>query len=75
MPTLTFTAEEAEDMTQVNSDISTYVSTEIAKFMTCQTDLTDETWAQYCQEIEDMGLEELEGYYQTAYERYKIRGT
>ena len=74
VPALTFTAEEAEDMTQANSDISTYVSTEISKFMTCQTELTDETWSEYCENVEAMGLDELTEYYKTAYERYKTRG-
>ena len=72
-PTLTFTAEEAEDMAAVNSDIFTYVSTEISKFMTCQTELTDETWANYCAEVESMGLSELQGFYEAAYARYEQR--
>ncbi len=72
-PTLTFTAEEAEDMSAVNSDIYTYVATEISKFMTCQTDLTDETWTNYCETVEGMGLSELQDFYETAYTRYEQR--
>ena len=72
-PTLSFTAEEAEDMAAVNSDISTYVSEQISMFMTCQKDLTDETWDAYCAEIEAMGLETLNAYYDAAYERYLAR--
>ena len=60
-------------MAAVNSDISTYVSTEISKFMTCQTKLTDETWANYCAEVESMGLSELQGFYEAAYARYEQR--
>ena len=73
VPTLSFTAEESEDMGAVNSDISTFVSTEISKFMMGQAELTDETWAAYCEQVESMGLETLNEFYQTAYERYAHR--
>ena len=73
VPTLTFTAEESEDMGAVNSDISTYVSTEITKFMVGQTELNDETWAAYCQAVENLGLADVMEYYQAAYERYAHR--
>lgn len=73
VPTLSFTAEESEDMTAVNTDIYTYVATEIALFMTGQTPLTDENWDAYCQTVEDMGIEELTEFYVTAYERYEHR--
>lgn len=72
-PTLSFTAEESEDMAAVNTDISTYVSEEVAMFMTCQKELNDETWAEYVASVEAMGLEELTSFYVTAYERYQSR--
>lgn len=73
LPTLSFTAEESEDMSAVNLDIYTTVSTEIARFMMGEAELTDESWDAYCQKIEDMGLAELTEYYQVAYERYEER--
>ncbi len=73
LPTLSFTAEESEDMTAVNTDIYTFVATEIALFMTGQNELTDESWDAYCQAVEDMGLSELNEFYQAAYERYAQR--
>lgn len=72
-PSLSFTAEESEDMTAVNTDIYTHVATELALFMTCQKELTDETWDEFCQSVEDMGIEELKEFYVTAYERYEQR--
>lgn len=73
LPTLSFTAEESEDMSAVNLDIYTTVSTEIARFMMGEAELTDESWNAYCQKIEDMGLAELTEYYRVAYERYEER--
>ncbi len=73
MPTLAFTAEESEDMSAVNTDISTHVSTEISLFMTGQKELNDANWEEYCQSVMDMGLEELMEYYAVAYERYQSR--
>ncbi len=72
-PSLSFTAEESEDMTAVNTDIYTHVATELALFMTGQKELNDETWDEFCQSVEDMGIEELKEFYVTAYERYEQR--
>ena len=33
----------------------------------------DETWANYCAEVESMGLSELQGFYAAAYARYEQR--
>ncbi len=71
LPTLSFTAEESEDMTAVNTDIYTHVSTEIARFMMGERDLSD--WDAYVAEVEAMGLDELTEFYKTAYERYESR--
>ena len=73
LPTLSFTAKESEDMSAVNLDIYTTVSTEISRFMMGEAELTDESWDAYCKQIEDMGLEGLTEFYQTAYERYEER--
>jgi putative aldouronate transport system substrate-binding protein len=72
-PTLSFTAKEAEDMAATNSDISTYVSTEISKFMMGQEELNDDTWNAYVEAVEAMGLAELQSFYQAAYDRYEER--
>lgn len=73
-PILTFTAEESEDMSARNTDISTYVATEISRFMIGENELTDESWNAYVQTVEDMGLEELASFYEAAYQRYDHRG-
>ena len=72
-PTLAFTAEEAEDMAQINSDIYTHVATEISKFMMGESELNDDTWNAYVAEVEAMGLAELQSFYETAYSRYESR--
>lgn len=71
LPTLAFTAEEAEDMTAVNTDIYTTVSTEISRFMMGERDLSE--WDQYVADIEAMGLDELTKFYEAAYDRYEHR--
>lgn len=71
LPTLAFTAEEAEDMTAVNTDIYTTVSTEISRFMMGERDLSE--WDDYVASVEAMGLDELTEFYVTAYERYEHR--
>lgn len=73
LPTLSFTAEESEDMTAVNTDIYTHVATEISRFMMGENELNDETWAAYCKSVEDMGLATLTEFYVAAYERYEER--
>lgn len=71
LPTLAFTAQEAEDMTAVNTDIYTTVSTEISRFMMGERDLSE--WDDYVASVEAMGLDELTEFYKTAYERYEER--
>ena len=72
-PTLAFTAEEAEDMAQINSDIYTHVATEISKFMMGESELNDDTWNAYVADVEAMGLAELQSFYEAAYSRYESR--
>lgn len=73
LPTLSFTAEESEDMTAVNTDIYTHVATEVSRFMMGENELTDESWDAYCKSVEDMGLDQLTEFYKAAYERYESR--
>ena len=73
LPPLTLTADEADEVAQVDSDISTYVETEIARFLTGQNPLTDESWNEYVETVENIGIDELQAVYEAAYARYKIR--
>ena len=72
-PTLAFTAEESEDMSAVNIDIYTTVRTEISRFMMGERELNDQTWQEYVDQIEAMGLADLQEFYETAYARYQDR--
>jgi len=60
-------------MAQINSDIYTHVATEISKFMMGESELNDDTWNAYVAEVEAMGLDELQSFYETAYGRYESR--
>ena len=72
-PTLAFTAEESEDMSAVNIDIYTTVRTEISRFMMGERELNDQTWQEYVDQIEAMGLADIQEFYETAYARYQDR--
>ena len=51
--------------------MDSYVDKMVAKFITGETPLTDESWQSYKNNIEMMGLDELVNVRQTAYDRWK----
>lgn len=65
------TTDETEEVSAILSDISTYASTEILKFIIGSRDISD--WDSFVSDVEGMGLEEVLSVYQTAYERYLAR--
>ena len=64
------TAEESEEYAALYSDISTYASSEIMKFVIGQSELTEESFQTVQDTIIEMGGERMEELYQGAYERY-----
>ena len=63
-------AEESEEYAMLYSDISTYASTEIMKFVMGQSELTEESFQTVQDTIIEMGGERMEELYQAAYQRY-----
>lgn len=63
-------AEESEEYAVLYSDISTYASTEIMKFVMGQSELTEESFQTVQDTIVEMGGERMEELYQAAYQRY-----
>jgi putative aldouronate transport system substrate-binding protein len=71
MPTaVTLTEDENTAYAAISSDIDTYVNTALLQFITEPGALTEESFAEFQQNIIDMGGEEMEAIYQAAYERY-----
>ena len=73
MPTLSLTAEESEDYGSHYSDIQTYASEMVLKFILGIEPLNEESYAKYVKNIESMGIQTCVDVYQTAYERYQAR--
>lgn len=73
IPNLSLSQEESGRIGNIATDISSYVETQTLKWMTCQEDLTEAAWDDYCKTIEEMGLETLADAYNAAYKRYLMR--
>lgn len=70
MPTLTFTEDESAQVTTLVTEISTYATEAILKWVVSEAELTDESWAQFQSTLIDMGIEDVMEIYQDAYDRY-----
>lgn len=57
-PIFTYTYDENEVVTTVGSDIDNYVKGMCAKFVTGETELNDQTWSDYVNTVEKMGMSE-----------------
>ena len=68
--TLPTTAEEAEEIAEVNKVVQSYWKTAAANFVTGEWDI-DKQWDTYLSELEKMGIADLLAVYQTAYDRTK----
>jgi putative aldouronate transport system substrate-binding protein len=64
---------EADAVSAVMSDITTHVAEMALKFVTGATELNEQTYAQYVQDIENMNLQEALDAEQSAYDRYLSR--
>lgn len=62
--------QENATVSNVMGDIETYVSTVTMQWMTCASELNDETWNEYVTYIKDSGIDDAIAAYQTAYDRY-----
>ena len=65
---LSLTTEESEVVAQYATDLATYISEEIPKFVAGDRDLA--TWDDFMATVESMHVEELTAVYQAAYDRY-----
>ena len=65
--------EENQKYATLSSDITTYASTEIMKFILGQEELTPDTFETFRDTIISMGGNRMEELYQQAYERYLLK--
>jgi putative aldouronate transport system substrate-binding protein len=68
---MTMTPEESIRAGELQGMIKTYVDESAVKFITGQADFS--TWDAYVSQVNSMGLSELLGIYQAAYDRYRAR--
>jgi putative aldouronate transport system substrate-binding protein len=62
--------DEATEYGDLWSDISTYASTEVFKFVMGEYNFDDD-WDNFIAQLEDMGLQDCIDIYQEAYDRYE----
>ncbi len=67
---LKFTEDEQYILDNKLTDIKTYAKEMEGKFITGVTDLNDDTWKEYCDTIEEMGIAEVIDVYQASYDRW-----
>ena len=72
-PQISLNQEESEFYTSTISDIQTYVSEMVPKFISGQEPLTDEAWGEYKENIENMHIQECIDILEDVYARYKSR--
>lgn len=69
LPAISLTAEESGDVLTIQTDIETYVSEYTLHCVVGDYDV-EETWDEYVESIEAMGLEKMVSVYQAALDRY-----
>ena len=58
-PLVTLTAEDEKRIAEIQRDLSGYAEKAMACFVTGDTELTDESWAEFCHSVEAKGLNEM----------------
>ncbi len=72
MPTLFYTQEEQEKVTEIETLVNKYITESITAYITGTRDINDDNdWNQYVEELEKMGYSELRDLVQASYDRVK----
>ena len=71
-PVLNMTPEETEIYDKYLTGLNTYQNEAVSAFITGKQDV-DAGWDAYVQKCKELGVDELVGVYQTAYERYQAQ--
>lgn len=73
-PLVYLTNEEQNEVNAIQVDLETYVVESEAAFITGNRELNDETWAEYINTLEQIGVRRLEEIHQDAYDRWVEAG-
>ncbi len=68
-PAMELTYDESTEFAEIWSDLSTYASTEVFKFIMGEYNF-EADWDNFIAQVEDMGLQDCIDIYQDAYDRY-----
>ena len=58
-PHVNLTSEDEKRIAEIQKDLSGYAEKAMACFVTGDTELTDENWAEFCRTVEEKGLPEM----------------
>lgn len=72
-PTLAFSEDAIDELTMLEVAANTYADQMMAKFITGDVDLNDETWADYLKTMDSMGAETIQKLRQEAYDNWKSK--
>ena len=67
----TFTTDESLEIANYESDFLTYASEQCLKFLDGSVELNDDTWNEFVDTCNSMGLPEIIAVYQNAYDEYQ----
>ena len=65
-PPVTLGAEDEARVAEIQNDLSRYVETAMARFVTGDVELNDENWDTFCRTVDEKGLQEMIGIWQKA---------
>lgn len=71
-PALVWETDEIDDMSRVSADIASHRTEGRAAFITGTIEITDDTWEEYIQGFDDVGLQRYMEIYRNAVERYEL---
>lgn len=71
LPPVTLTADEGKEEARLMNQINTYRDTAVLEFIMGKRDLSE--FDQYLADMQQLGIDEVTGYYQAALERYESR--
>ena len=63
---MTLGAEDEARVAEIQNDLSRYVETAMARFVTGDVELNDENWDTFCRTVDEKGLQEMIGIWQKA---------
>ena len=69
-PFLSYTADETKERSTLATDITNFLKTAKVEFINGTRPLTDDEWAKFAKQLDDMGVDRLLKIEQAAYDRY-----